>query len=145
MITKYVTTGSDKKLTTAANPEIFFMIKTRIHINTSTDPSSVSIAMRNPNEVATPLPPLKLLNIENICPANKKNDNRYKYNILRSHKKNIGMKPFKKSPAKVRLPAKGPDILNIFVAPGLFDPDSLGSLVDSNLCTINANGREPIK
>lgn len=74
---KCITAGSDKKLITAANPEIFFKTKTKAQINNNTNPTFISMATRNPKEVATPFPPLNALNMENMCPTNKKNDITY--------------------------------------------------------------------
>ncbi len=137
--------GSKIKLITADNPEILFNTKTVNHTVIKLAPSVKLIAKSEPKEVATPLPPSNLLKIENICPARIKNE--IKYNKVRSisASKNIGMKPFKKSPINVITPAKGPATLYIFVAPGFFEPACLGSSVDIRLCTISANGRDPTK
>ena len=58
---------------------------------------------------------------------------------------NIGIKPFKKSPRKVAVPANGPAILYILVAPGFIEPYFLGSFVAISLCTIIAKGIDPIQ
>ena len=136
--------GSKIKLIIAANPEILFNAKTANHSIIKVIPSTKFIAKSEPKEVATPLPPLNLLNIENICPRRIKNDIEYSVVESKSKSKNIGMKPFRKSPINVITPAKGPATLYIFVAPGFFEPVCLGSLVDIKLCTIIANGKDPI-
>ena len=136
--------GNNIKLIIADKPEILFNVKTKTHINITINPSFKFIAKRKPKEVATPLPPMNRLNMENICPARMKNAARY--NIVGSKSTNtyIGIKPFRKSPMNVNIPARGPATLYIFVAPGFFDPNSLGSFVDNKLLTINEKGSEPI-
>jgi hypothetical protein len=125
--------GNNIKLIIADKPEILFNVKTKTHINITINPSFKFIAKRKPKEVATPLPPMNRLNMENICPARMKNAARY--NIVGSKSTNtyIGIKPFRKSPMNVNIPARGPATLYIFVAPGFFDPNSLGSFVDNKL------------
>ena len=137
--------GNDIKLIIADKPEILLNAKTDTHNNITNNPSLKFIAKRKPKEVATPLPPPNLLKMENICPARMRNDNKYKAVSSKSTSIYIGTKPFKKSPMKVNIPAMGPATRYIFVAPGFFDPNSLGSFVDNKLWMISAKGKEPIK
>ena len=125
--------GNNIKLIIADKPEILFNAKTKTHINITINPSFKFIAKRKPKEVATPLPPMNRLNMENICPARMKNAATYKIVGSKSTNIYIGIKPFRKSPMNVNTPARGPATLYIFVAPGFFDPNSLGSFVDNKL------------
>ena len=128
---KRTTSGNSIKLIIADKPEILLIAKTNTHINITTNPSCKFTAKRKPKEVATPLPPLNRLKMENICPTRMKNAERYKIVGSRSTNIYIGIKPFRKSPVNVNIPARGPATLYIFVAPGFFDPNSLGSFVDN--------------
>ena len=132
-IIKRTINGNNIKLIIADKPEILFDAKTKTHINITINPSFKFIARRKPKEVATPLPPRNRLNMENICPARMKNAARYKIVGSKSTNTYIGIKPFRKSPMNVNTPARGPATLYIFVAPGFFDPNSLGSSVDNKL------------
>ena len=123
--------GNNIKLIIADKPEILFNAKTKTHINITINPSFKFIAKRKPKEVATPLPPLNRLKMENICPARMKNAATYKIVGSKSTNMYTGIKPFRKSPVNVNIPARGPATLYIFVAPGFFDPNSLGSFVDN--------------
>ena len=125
--------GNNIKLIIADRPEILLNAKTRTHTTTTINPSFKFIAKRKPKEVATPLPPLNPLKMENICPPRMKNAARYKIEGSKSTDMYIGIKPFRKSPVNVNIPARGPATLYIFVAPGFFDPNSLGSFVDNKL------------
>ena len=58
--------GRKIKLIIAANPEILFNRKTANHTIIKVTPSVKLIAKSEPKEVATPLPPWNLLNIENL-------------------------------------------------------------------------------
>ena len=58
--------GNNIKLIIADKPEILLNAKTKIHTNITINPSLKFIAKRKPKEVATPLPPLNRLKIENI-------------------------------------------------------------------------------
>ena len=124
--------GNNIKLIIADKPETLLNAKIRTHTNITINPSFMFKAKRKPKEVATPLPPLNRLKMENICPARTKNAARYKIDGLKSSIY-IGIKPFIKSPVNVNIPARGPATLYIFVAPGFFDPNSLGSFVDNKL------------
>ena len=125
--------GNNIKLIIADKPEIPLNAKTRTHTSITINPSFTFKAKRKPKEVATPLPPLNRLKMENICPARMKNAARYRIVGSKSTNIYIGIKPFRKSPVNVNIPARGPATLYIFVAPGFFDPDSLGSFVDNKL------------
>ncbi len=132
-MTKRTTNGNNIKLIIADKPEILLNAKTRTHTNITINPSFKFKAKRKPKEVATPLPPLNRLKMENICPARMKNAARYKIVGSKPTSIYIGIKPFRKSPMNVKIPARGPATLYIFVAPGFFDPNSLGSFVDKKL------------
>ena len=132
-MTKRAINGNNIKLIIADKPEILFNAKTRTHSNITINPSFKFIAKRKPKEVATPFPPMNRLNMENICPARMKNAARYKVEGSKFTNIYIGIKPFRKSPVNVNIPARGPATLYIFVAPGFFDPNSLGSFVDNKL------------
>ena len=133
LMIKRAINGNNIKLIIADKPEILFNAKTKTHINITINPSFKFIAKRKPKEVATPLPPLNRLKMENICPARMKNAARYKIVGSKSTSIYIGIKPLRKSPVNVNTPARGPATLYIFVAPGFFDPNSLGSFVDNKL------------
>ena len=75
---KRATNGNNIKLIIADKPEILLNAKTRTHTTTTINPSFKFIAKRKPKEVATPLPPLNPLKMENICPPRMKNAPRYK-------------------------------------------------------------------
>ena len=72
---KNVIKGNNKKLIIADRPDIFFNKNTMTQVSNIAKPIWKSKAQMNPNDVATPLPPLKLLNTENICPNNINNEN----------------------------------------------------------------------
>ena len=72
---KNVIKGKNKKLIIADRPDIFFNKNTKPQVINTAKPIWKSKAKTNPNDVATPLPPLKLLNTENICPNNINNEN----------------------------------------------------------------------
>ena len=106
--TKYMIIGNDIKLIIADKPDILFIKNISNQTNIIIIPTIWFNANKKPNEVATPFPPLRLLKIENICPSSSANENIYPKVRLSVAKIYIGIKPFKKSPRNVTIPANGP-------------------------------------
>ena len=74
---KNVTRGRKIKLTIADRPDILFNMNIKAQVNNITKPILKFKAKINPNDVATPLPPVKLLKTENIWPNSKNNEHMY--------------------------------------------------------------------
>ena len=72
--TKNVINGKNIKLTIADKPDILFSMNIKAQVINIIKPIWKSKAKINPTDVATPLPPLKLLKTENIWPSNKNNE-----------------------------------------------------------------------
>ena len=100
-----------------------------------------------PNDVATPLPPLNFKNIENMWPIMITRDNRHSIEFMAPliYKTNIGRNPLIRSKKNVRKPAILFPLLITFVAPGLLEPNDLGSGKEKIFEITTANGIDPIK
>ena len=71
---KNIINGKNIKLTIADRPDILFSMNIKAQVINIIKPIWKSKAKINPNDVATPLPPLKLLKTEDIWPSNKNNE-----------------------------------------------------------------------
>lgn len=101
--------------------------------------------INTPSVVATPLPPLNLRNIGNICPRTAAKATNPKPNPVMPTNlaTNTGNNPFKISPSKTKIAAFLPPERSTFVVPGFLEPIVLGSGKFSNLLTITALDMEP--
>ena len=143
----YTTNGNKRKLIIADNPETLEIINTTSQTMTTNMPVIKSIPNIAPNDVATPLPPLNFKNIESMWPIMIARANRHSIEFTAPYifKINIGRNPLIRSKKNVRKPAILFPLLITFVAPGLLEPNDLGSGKEKIFEITTANGIDPIK
>lgn len=117
------------------------------HVPIKTPPNNHDKPKNAPIAVATPLPPLKLKNIGQMCPNNAAN---ITLPITHGAKPNcvtniVGIKPLQPSPNMVMMAGAFPPRRSTFVAPGFLEPWLRGSGKPQSLQTMMALDNEPIK
>lgn len=143
----HVTAGINIVATNAPSDEtrVIRIIPAQIAINVP--PTNQDKPSNAPIAVATPLPPLKLKNIGQICPSNADSimPPMAQFAKPKCTANIVGRKPLQPSPNIVMIAGALPPIRKTFVAPGFFEPWLRGSGNPHNLQTITALDKEPIR
>ena len=140
-------TGKTRAEITPDRDAIRNIKNTSTQTTSSTNPICQFIVVTAPKTVATPFPPTKEKNSGRQWPKNTATT------IALVHKTEnssmlatkTGRIPFDRSPAKVKIPAFRPPMRNTLVAPGLREPEFLGSVMPITLQTITAEEMDPSK
>ena len=101
-------------------------------------------AMSTPKPVATPRPPLKPRNTDQLCPIMAKMPPRIMYMGFKWENKNTPMAPFNASQKNTGSAAFKPITRYVFVAPIFLDPYRRTSVLKNNLPIMSPLGIEPI-
>ena len=135
--------GADMSAMSALNDENPDNLNTSSQISALAKPTGQESTKITPKVVATPLPPLNLSQIGNMCPRTTANAAIAEQSGPYSEPAKVAIKPLPRSSPKVAAAKPLFPARSTLVAPILPDPTVLGSVFPANFDRSNPKGMEP--